>query len=91
MGSMPISKEDIPGQPSIYRFACPHCNGLVEVRANEINCTIFRHATLKSSGQQISPHAPKDECDKLLASGTINGCAKPFRFDGTAVTICGYI
>jgi hypothetical protein len=75
----------------IYNFACPHCEGIVEVKHSELNCRIFRHGTLKSTGQQISPHAPKDECDRLVQGNLVNGCARPFKFTGTVVEVCGYI
>lgn len=39
----------------------------------------------------ISPHAPKAECDRLVAAGLIYGCGKPFRFDGTTATVCDYV
>jgi len=28
--------------------------------------------------QQINPHAPKQECDRLVQSNQIIGCGKPF-------------
>ena len=46
--------------------------------------------------QPLNPHAPKDMCDSLLASGVLLGCARPFRVvtnpDGTLGAIaCEYI
>jgi hypothetical protein len=75
----------------VYRFACPHCQGFMEVEHKQINCQIFRHGWFKSNGQQIPPHHPKAECDTLVQNGLINGCGKPFKFDGTNVVICDYI
>jgi hypothetical protein len=34
---------------------------------------------LKHSGQQVDPHASKEVCDELAASGSIIGCGKPFK------------
>lgn len=46
---------------------------------NEINCAIGRHAVLKSTGQQISPHTRKEQCDQYAERDEVWGCAKPFR------------
>ena len=61
----------------IYEFDCPHCGGAMEVKENEINCAIFRHAVYKD-GRQVNPHAPKSTCDKLVADDKVLGCCKPF-------------
>lgn len=78
-----------------YIFECPHCNYLVIVCKNELNCCIFRHAVNKNNFKQISPHASKLQCDDLFASNNIYGCSKPFRFvknnDNYFVEICDYI
>lgn len=78
---------------TFYLFACPHCGGAVQVLENEVNCTIFRHAVLKANGQQISPHTPKAECDRLDSERLVEGCAKPFRLNVPCmrVEICDYI
>lgn len=72
---------------------CPHCKCQVEIL--EINCAIFRHGVLKSNGQQMNPHTPKSECDRLAETGEIYGCGKPFRVtknnDGIQAEICDYI
>ena len=60
-------------------FECPNCGETIIVNKYEINCSIFRHGILKISGEQINPHLPKDECDKLYLSNSIYGCSKPFR------------
>lgn len=68
---------------------CPHCKEYAIIE--QINCTIFRHAVYKNNLQPINPHAPKEECDRLLANDEIYGCAKPFKYDGKTVEICDYI
>lgn len=92
----PIQKNLVIGSPTdILLFECPHCLGEVQVMRSEINCSIFRHGILKGSGQQISPHASKADCDALIASDAIFGCGGPFRLmPGTeywTIEICEYI
>lgn len=58
---------------------CPHCKGIVIVDPKQINCAIFRHGTFKTNGAQVNPHAPKKECDRLIATNQVNGCCKPFK------------
>lgn len=78
-------------------FNCPHCNDLIVVKKEEINCGIFRHASyIQNTENQINPHASKEECEQLVASGTIYGCAKPFslKLDEQGkpiVEICDYV
>ena len=55
---------------------CPHCEGCMEIYQR--NCDIFRHGIFKNSKEQISPHLPKQECDKLIDNDLIFGCGKPF-------------
>ena len=78
-----------------YFFQCPHCQGEVIVAKNEVNCAIFRHGVYKSNLQQIHPHLPKNECDRLYSSEMIYGCGKPFRLIKTnneiQIEICDYI
>jgi len=62
-----------------YIFECPHCNFPVQVSEHGVKCGIFRHATMKSTGKQINPHAPQDHCDRLLAQDLVYGCTKPFK------------
>lgn len=77
------------------QLQCPHCQGNIIIMESEINCGIFRHAIYKSSGQQISPHAPKEECDKLIEQNEIFGCARPFQIiknnEQWTIQICEYI
>ena len=68
-------------EATFIEVVCPHCNGTIIVAKHEINCQIFRHATMKKGGQQINPHASKFECDRLVAADAVNGCCKPFRID----------
>ena len=74
-----------------YLFKCPHCPDYCEVHKTEIRCTIFRHAVYKKDLAFVNPHASKEECDKWVREGLIYGCAKPFKFDGKKVEVCGYI
>jgi len=67
---------------------CPHCGGEIEII--ELNCTIFRHAIFKD-GRQLNPHAPKEECDRVVQENLVYGCAKPFQIkDGKAIK-CDYV
>ena len=97
MSEAVITPEQTPDGPSLH-FACPHCEQLVSVRVQEVNCAIFRHGNFKDSLKPIDPHLCKDECDRLAANDLIFGCGKPFQLvrsaDGDnnySVQICGYI
>jgi hypothetical protein len=78
-----------------YIFTCPHCEGTIIVHHNELNCRIFRHGALKANQEQMNPHCPKGECDRLVAENLIIGCGKPFRVEGEGVgakvVVCDYI
>ena len=85
-------------EDSCYVFECPHCDLLVQVKENDVNCQIFRHGLVATTKQQINPHASKEHCDRLVAQGlVIGGCAGPFKlFRGPTgaieyVDICEYI
>jgi hypothetical protein len=45
--------------------------------------------------QQMNPHTPKEECDRLAATNEIIGCGKPFQAveqnGDWIVVICDYI
>jgi len=69
----------VVGESSFIEITCPSCSGRVWVERGEINCGIFRHATYISTGQPISPHATKEECDQLVAQRLVHGCAAPFK------------
>lgn len=64
---------------------CPHCN--VEIYIEEVNCAIFRCGIIKLTGQQIPPHASKEDCEKL----DVWGCAKPFQLIEGKLVKCDYI
>ena len=67
-------------ETKFFLFTCPHCQGTVQVLPDELRCHIFRHGRLKAGTlQQMDPHTPKAECDRLAADGLIYGCGKPFR------------
>lgn len=74
-------------------YECPHCQSLIEIHKNEINCGIFRHAVYKDGLRGISPHAPREECERLVKEDLVYGCAKPFQIDKNTYKIqsCGYI
>lgn len=79
-----------------YFMLCPHCGGALNVLPNEVNCQIFRHGIVKTTRQQVNPHTPKQECDRLAETDYIFGCGKPFRIfarDGkwAYVDKCDYI
>jgi len=74
---------------------CPHCKIPFIINEKDLNCCIVRHAVLKSNMQQINPHAPKAECDRLVAENLVLGCAKPVKIikkkDEYETVICDYI
>ena len=80
-------------------FSCPHCELLICVKRNEINCGIFRHGVYIKSGLQINPHLCQRECEDLYNSNSIYGCGKPFRVSinnnggevGVVLEKCDYI
>ena len=86
----------IPNDNS-YLLYCPHCDFPVQVAADEVNCLIFRHGVIKSTGAQIPPHSSKKICDELSTKGLIWGCGKPFILvrgshgEVDKVEKCGYI
>jgi hypothetical protein len=73
----------------IYTFLCPHCNLVVAVEKNEVNCHIFRHGNYITQrdqsgrpigyGESINPHTPKHICDDLVSRNQIIGCGKPLQ------------
>lgn len=79
--------------PADFHFECPWCSIPIVVAQNEVNCGVFRCAVDRAGFQQINPHLPKQECDRLAAAGQIYGCGKPFRFnDATGkAEKCDYI
>lgn len=85
-----------PGNPSpqedYYLFPCPHCKADTIVRVRDTACAIFRHAAFRESGQQIPPHASKQQIDAWRDAGKLVGCGKPFRLTKEGLlSVCGYI
>lgn len=84
-------------QDRSYIFQCPHCDLYIQVSEAQINCQIFRHGVLISNGEQVNPHASKEECDRLVENNLVNGCCKPFKLfrDDSGIIkyadICDYI
>ena len=76
-----------------FIVCCPHCSQPILIE--QLNCGIFRHAMMKSTGQQIDPHSPKPVCDSLVENNQIYGCGKPFKItmEGTVprIEVCEYI
>jgi len=73
---------------------CPQCGDFVAIE--KLNCRIFRHASYIANGEQIPPHTPQKECERLSREGLIFGCGKPFQIivdenNQNKVIICGYI
>jgi hypothetical protein len=63
----------------IWYFECPHCQGMVEIPANDFACRIFRHGVYRANGLSIPPHLGKNECEELVKNNKVWGCAKPFQ------------
>lgn len=88
-----MSRVELDGD--FYIFQCPHCNCYIQCHKNDIACTIFRHAVYKNTFQQINPHTPKQECDRLFQNGLVFGCGKPFKFHyssaGNYIATCEYL
>ena len=74
-----MNKLDFDNDTNSYIFKCPHCEMFIVVASNDLNCRIFRHGSNKINGEQINPHATKQQCEEYLNSGIINGCCKPFQ------------
>ena len=79
----------------MLHIECPHCKGGIIIEIKDINCGIFRHAIFKSSNEIVSPHASKENCEKLLENGYVYGCCKPFKLIKVGETyvpeVCEYI
>ena len=79
-------------------FTCLHCGQPFVVRAAEFNCRILRHGVYRATMEPMNPHAPREECERLVATGAIYGCGKPLRImnqkdasGNYVVEICEYI
>lgn len=58
-------------------FECPHCKDCFIMNEKELNCKIIRHAVFKNNLEQVNPHLPKSECDRLVSEELVLGCCKP--------------
>ena len=58
-------------------IVCPHCNENVIIE--KINCGIFIHGTIKSTGKQVPPHLSKKKCKLLIRNNSIYGCGNKFQ------------
>ena len=70
-------------------YSCPYCQGGITIE--QINCGIFRHGIYRSTGLQMNPHTPQQECERLVQQNVIWGCGRPFRFDGKTIQPCDYL
>ena len=94
-----MSNDDIKIVP------CPWCSIQTGISLNDINCAIFRCGLYKcvnkcsknidcvcqKPGDPLDPHLSKAECDAAYNENRIDGCGKPFIFDGTSTKQCDYI
>lgn len=98
------NKVEFDSTLNCYVFLCPHCQTFIQVERNAINCAIFRHGYFynrEQTGQltltnQMNPHTPKEECERLVRENKIVGCGKPFQLvrgesNSYLVKICNYI
>ena len=69
--------------------ACPWCGQSIWIE--EIRCGIFRCGILKDTFQQVEPHLPKPECDRLFEEGKIYGCGRPFQYVNGELKKCDYL
>jgi hypothetical protein len=86
----PISTED-PNKISLVKldvksgddlfFTCPYedCEGYIVIAPQQVNCGVFRHAVMKTTGRAVNPHASRAKCEELLKNEKVFGCARPFR------------
>ena len=74
-----MSVTEVTITDNYYTFACPHCDDMIIVHKDDVNCAIFRHGQFKRDGSVINPHAPKDYCIDIVKKKLIYGCGKPFR------------
>jgi hypothetical protein len=75
-----------------YVFECPHCDMMIQVGIQEVQCKIFRHGAMKTNTKdQINPHTPEKECDRLKENDLIYGCGKPFCIKDMYAEECDYI
>jgi len=70
-------------------IVCPKCNDPIIIE--QLNCSVFRHATYKHNYEQIPPHSSKSLIDDLLKNNSIFGCGTPFKIIDNKPFICDYI
>jgi hypothetical protein len=87
----------------IICFECPHCKGFIQVEKTALHCRVFRHGYFYRKDEkgniflleQINPHMPKEQCDRLVSENKIVGCSKPFQIvsegEKMIAKICDYI
>ena len=72
---------------------CPHCKEYIVIE--KLNCGIFRHGVIISTGMQMLPHEKKEICDYYIENQLIYGCGKPFQIINKnnvyEIQICDYI
>jgi hypothetical protein len=68
---------------------CPHCQEYVSIKEKDIQCGIFRHAVYRNNYQPIPPHSSKIECETLVSTNKVFGCAKPFQVRPCPLDITG--
>lgn len=72
---------------------CPHCLDYIIIE--KINCAIFRHAVMISTGKQINPHSDKETCDYYVNNKLVYGCGKPYQLikegEEYKAVVCEYI
>ena len=73
-----------------YIFECPHCNILIQVLKQDVNCKIFRHGVFKNTRQHVDPHLSKELCDRLKSQDLVYGCCKPFKLIIDANSVVKY-
>jgi len=66
---------------------CPHCGISIEIE--QVNCAIFRCGIYKKNYQQINPHMPKEEYEKI--KDDIYGCGQPFQLHNDKLIKCAWI
>lgn len=72
--------------------SCPHCQDLILIYKQDINCRIFRHGVYKQTGEPVNPHFDQISCEKLVKDDCIYGCCKPFCLTPENIPeICDYI
>ena len=71
----------------ILIYECPWCSTSIEI--SSMNCMIFRCGVYKDNLQQVPPHMPQVESEKL--GDSIWGCGKPFQFHNDKLIKCGWI